>query len=321
MSDMPKHWLPLIENVRGPLFGYHHMLVSSGGYQLLTLTGETVMLNLDHAILVDNGLMRDMRQQVLVNADKHGIDILPVSYTAYHATMRSFFRRHHASWPPTRDAEASTLGFVYRNGLEGVFTLGDEYYLTGYDDQESPPLYFLCRLPHAVKTVEEARDALMPESVRQAHKAGLQVRRQGDLFVARSFSKRRDLTRAKAKFYKLNDHVGIYGTAHTATEMAVLPDGRTLVTGAMYHDPRGILNEPRRPDHQPLRLDRGWWWVCRNTVPVGGPVEPREPDIELPGPPEDWLPEDTDALARRLSDASVAVIDAMDRLRRTIFGV
>jgi hypothetical protein len=62
---------------------------------------------------------------------------------------------------------------------------------------------------------------------------------------------------------------GLYGTAHTADQIAYLPDGTQFARGVVHHDPVNILNEQREPDHQPLKLPgRKWYLVARNTVPV-----------------------------------------------------
>jgi hypothetical protein len=63
----------------------------------------------------------------------------------------------------------------------------------------------------------------------------------------------------------------LYGTAHTASEVATLPDGRQFAHGVMYHDP-AIIGQTRNGDHRRQRLGNGkqWHLVARNTVPVTG---------------------------------------------------
>lgn len=62
----------------------------------------------------------------------------------------------------------------------------------------------------------------------------------------------------------------LYGTAHTATEVATLPDGRQFARGTMYHEP-AVAGEPHREaDHRRQPLGKRWHLVARNTVPVSG---------------------------------------------------
>ena len=60
----------------------------------------------------------------------------------------------------------------------------------------------------------------------------------------------------------------IYGTAHTATEVAVVAGGAVYIRGTMFHDPH--LEEPgRRPEHVTINLgeENRWHLAVRNTVP------------------------------------------------------
>jgi len=57
-------------------------------------------------------------------------------------------------------------------------------YLSSFDTNESPPLYFLAEVPHgAGDTVETALDALAPRAVHAAIARGAEVLRQGDIFL------------------------------------------------------------------------------------------------------------------------------------------
>ena len=60
----------------------------------------------------------------------------------------------------------------------------------------------------------------------------------------------------------------LYGTAHTATEVATLPDGRQYARGAMYHEPAVIGEVWRERDHARRPLGKQWHLIARNTVPV-----------------------------------------------------
>lgn len=61
----------------------------------------------------------------------------------------------------------------------------------------------------------------------------------------------------------------LLGTAHTATEVATLPNGLQYARGCLYHEP-AIIGESRRADHarRPLPGRSVWYLVTRNTVPV-----------------------------------------------------
>jgi len=83
---------------------------------------------------------------------------------------------------------------IYR-WTEGVHRLGDALftavrngrrgrYLSSFDYNERPPLYFLCEVPArgVPATVEAAVDSLAPRAVHAARLAGKPVERQGDVF-------------------------------------------------------------------------------------------------------------------------------------------
>jgi hypothetical protein len=64
------------------------------------------------------------------------------------------------------------------------------------------------------------------------------------------------------------DGTALLGTAHTATEVATLPNGLQYARGCLYHEP-GIIGDRRRADHARRPLPgRAWYLVARNTVPV-----------------------------------------------------
>jgi hypothetical protein len=266
---------------------------SRGGYNLLTRShGKSpYLLNLDIAVLVDEGRTDSWRAEVLrieeeLRDHPGHIDVIPVGMTALATGLAD-----RASVPRSiRDS----IRLIHREGLECVFTLDFEgelrYYLSAYDDQEDPPLYFLCRLPSPVETVSDARDALMPMSVKVALSEGKAVRRQGDLFAIKSAVTDEDIFAAGGRITDLPDigpttlrdrimgmenlipnreDLSLYGTAHTATRIAELPNGMMLASGSLMHVP-AILGEGRRADHRPMKLDDGWWFVTKNTVPVSG---------------------------------------------------
>lgn len=75
----------------------------------------------------------------------------------------------------------------------------------------------------------------------------------------RTWDKNRDVT-----------GTALLGTAHTATEVATMPDGLQYARGVMYHEPAIIGEHWRARDHarRPLGNGRRWYLIARNTVPV-----------------------------------------------------
>jgi hypothetical protein len=149
------------------------------------------------------------------------------------------------------------------------------YYLSGFDHEESTPLYFFAELPrgHKPTTVAEAYEALKPDPVKLAEQMNRPIFRQGDIFGVPT---RLDAKALKAQGARLVRRGSknefrelqlpyVLNTNHTATEVAYLPDGVTLARGTMYHDPSG-----RRADHARRRIGDGKTWhiVIKNTVPI-----------------------------------------------------
>jgi len=181
---------------------------------------------------------------------------------------------------------ARTITVVHQEGWEAVFRVEDNghehYYLSAFDRQETPPLYFLCQLPGKVDTIADAREALKPESVRRALAEGLSVKRQGDLFAIETGFSKSDLTSMGARFVP---QLKLYGTNHVS-EGAVLPNGLQLAFNGMRHSP-----ENRPVDHAPV-VWAGWRYIMKNTVPVQGTyrpegtpepaVAPQGSDVEMP---------------------------------------
>lgn len=137
------------------------------------------------------------------------------------------------------------------------------FFLSGFDTQEARPLYFFCELPRKARptTIAEAYEALKPQAVKLAESAGRPVYRQGDIFAIPMASvDTRSLKKAGAVIAKRGP---LLKTNHVATEVAVLPDGTTLVRGVLYHVPAW-----RDPDHARRSLGKGWHIVIKNTVPL-----------------------------------------------------
>lgn len=137
-------------------------------------------------------------------------------------------------------------------------------FLSGFDVQESRPLYFFCQMPRSAKgckTVAEAYEALKPELVLEAERAGRAVFRQGDIFAAETLANKRELRKRGATFEKRGN---LLGTNHEATEVARL--GKlTYARGVLWHRPAG-----RQADHKrvPMGDQKSWFLVAKNTVPV-----------------------------------------------------
>lgn len=137
-------------------------------------------------------------------------------------------------------------------------------FLSGFDRGETRPSYFFCELPATdAVTVEDAYEALKPDTVRMAEQMGRTVFRQGDIFAVELSGRttRAALRRAGATFEKRGQ---LLGTNHEATEVALLPDGTTVARGCLYHAPGSW----RRPDHARVSLGSGFHVIVKNTVPL-----------------------------------------------------
>lgn len=149
-------------------------------------------------------------------------------------------------------------------------------FLSGFDHQESTPLYFFCEMPYGSKatTVAEAYEALKPDPVKLAEQMGRSWTRQGDIFAVPTRLDRKALVARGARLEKRapmnaprpTNLPYILNTNHTATEVAYLP-GVTLARGVLYHDPGD-----RGPDHARRKMGDGKTWhiVVKNTVPIAG---------------------------------------------------
>ena len=153
-------------------------------------------------------------------------------------------------------------------------------FLSAFDVQEQPPLYFLAQLPDEGRVLDfsQALDLLAPPLVHQARKDGKLVFRQGDVFFVQTELTIKELRQQKAKLYSGERSGGgptlgrnIYLTGHIATRVAVLPNGVTFAQGVVSHFP--AINDATRvnPDHRPLTLHGDHFYLClRNTVPRSG---------------------------------------------------
>lgn len=287
---------------------YDGIATAPGGLQLFVQGSppswpEVGLVNLDFAHDVNDEGVRALREVVLSALAERNLEFLPVSFQAWAAASNGF----------------RSVDLVAREGLQCVLHINGAPYISGFDNNEDPPLYFLARLPHEVSTYAQALESLKPRSVKVAEAQGRTVLRQGDMFAIPTDYTSEDLLTLGAVFstevarrvprnpwarlrvwggteFVLVDprtgamvlqsqapeeppdeeepmitrRRGLYGTAHTATELAYLPDDGTMFArGIITHDPTGVLNEPRLPDHHPLQLPgRQWFLMARNAVPT-----------------------------------------------------
>lgn len=248
------------------------------------------MLVLGLAFDLDDKTVHQLRTPIAKALEDKGIPFLPVAWGAIgEASARSA-----NGW--------GSVKLIERVGMNCVFRGFGSHYISGFDANEKPPLYFLAELPCAVSTHAEGIEALKPRSVKLAEAQGIEVLRQGDMFAIPTKLHKHDLACMGAKFdTELKEEIqqrefvgqwniivtnrhgdvirpstttisrrrGLYGTAHTASELAYLPDGTMFARGSLIHDPRGVLMESRAADHAELKLPgRFWYLIARNTVPV-----------------------------------------------------
>lgn len=84
------------------------------------------------------------------------------------------------------------------------------FFLSGFDENERRPLYFLCELPKVEippTTVREAYRDLMPETVKLAVAMGKDVKRQGDIYAIPTDLTTRQLRRMGATFGRKNHRI------------------------------------------------------------------------------------------------------------------
>lgn len=130
-----------------------------------------------------------------------------------------------------------------------VLTDGARSFLSSIDEQEGwrQAAYFLCQLPRAVASIDEAFDSLQPAQVR-----GKPFRRQGDIFCVPVEVKTKEIKAQTEKYFRLFD------SSHVVTQ-ARRVNGTVYIRGCVRHDPRG-----RRPQHRILKLGNTWWVAYKN---------------------------------------------------------
>ena len=146
----------------------------------------------------------------------------------------------------------------YEHVLGGVVVeLGGKYYLSAIDHNEPCRLrsYFLCELPHSVSSIGEAYDALKPQRVRAAEAEGIEVRRQGDVFLIRVTEKDWSLKLHYGRDTLTKDH-RLGGGTHVASR-ALNAHGRVFVSGKLTHE---------RRQHRTVFFKGVWYEAVKNTA-------------------------------------------------------
>lgn len=208
---------------------------------------------LDAAQLTDPALPKDALRIVAHRGDRHydtcahcGRD------AAYSGSLHAYCHTDDGS-PLCPEAEERLTAHHLLGAV--LMEYRGRYFLSSIDDQESwrALAYFLCELPHAVVSIEEAFASLVPDAVTEACAAGRDVRRQGDVFVIAS-----DLPTCKIPGPTVM-HAAILQTSHVATEARV--NGTVFVRGSLRHEP------PNRPSqHARLVLGKTWWIAVKNSA-------------------------------------------------------
>jgi hypothetical protein len=150
-----------------------------------------------------------------------------------------------------------------------VRSAGRGTFLSGWDQAEARPVYFLAQLGTDATTIPEALQRLKPDAVAEADVKGTPYVRQGDVFAVASTMTTAGLREAGATFTKRfgpAHATQLLGLNHEATERAML-NGRWFARGCLYHAPIG-----RRAEHRRRRMLDGkrWYEVLRNTVKLDG---------------------------------------------------
>ena len=114
---------------------------------------------------------------------------------------------------------------------------------------------FLCQLPHAVSSIELAYDALKPQRVQDAEAEGIEVRRQGDVFLIRATERDWNLQLRYGRDTLAKDH-RLWGRTHVASK-ALLADGRVFVSGKLTHE---------RRQHRTVFFKGAWYEAVKNTA-------------------------------------------------------
>jgi hypothetical protein len=151
----------------------------------------------------------------------------------------------------------------------------DQDFLCSLDEGQ----YFVAQLPHTVRNIDQAFNALKPQLVRRAERAGLAVVRQGEWFFIPTgldhagFAQKVGLTKTKvlelAKIAPLPQRQRANIDVDTRTrnkhccrQFFVVDEG-IYTFGSVYH--RNGWNDRVTNEHRTLKLGDQWHRVCLNT--------------------------------------------------------
>lgn len=254
-------------------YSFGHSIRLGIGYRIVTMVGRgRLVMDRDHAAPPIRFKVWRLRRQVWRWGKLYGFHTLAVSRQALYSALRN---EDPGQQTPLEEVYG-TLDVIAGDLRESLFSLRlsgrKVYYLSGYDNNESPPLYFLTKLPRSARSIADAREALKPESVRLAEAAGYTIRRQGDIFAVEASG---DMPEGFDSL-EVESDARVYGTAHRVTEAVTLPDGTLFGRGKISHRPLS-----RKPDHKPLRL-KGWHLLAKNATPMLLPDPPRHPTEPRP---------------------------------------
>ncbi|HET9409265.1 MAG TPA: hypothetical protein VFO39_18635 [Candidatus Sulfotelmatobacter sp.] len=135
-----------------------------------------------------------------------------------------------------------------------VIELGNKHYLSAVDHNEPWRMrsYFLCELPRKVDSVADAYSSLKPEKVVAAETSGVEVRRQGDVFLIacpQSWKPRKHLG------CLLRDH-RLWDGTHVASR-AFTSHGCLFVSGKLTHE---------RQQHRAVYFKGRWYEAVKNNA-------------------------------------------------------
>ncbi len=150
------------------------------------------------------------------------------------------------------------VSWQFEHVLGGVvIDLGGKYYLSGMDRNEPWRLraYFLCRLRHPVSSIAEAYDSLKPQRVKDAEAQGIEVRRQGDVFLVRVREKDWNQWLRNGRDKLARNH-RLWNGTHVASR-AFIVDGRVFVSGMLRHE---------RRQHRTVFFKGIWYEAVKNTA-------------------------------------------------------
>lgn len=112
-----------------------------------------------------------------------------------------------------------------------------KYYLSSMDVESRHPDYFMVELPHAVETVDEAFESLIPAQVKDK-----KYRRQGEWF----FTEDKDIENPKKTYREMEQEFCLplsndSSNPHLATRGCRTNDGGIMVSGGIHHRQHGLL--------------------------------------------------------------------------------